>query len=107
MNRLVRLAAALVLVAAACGSSSKSSATGGERTTAPAGQQSIGAGEGAVSILAWPGYAENGSNDPKVNWVKPFETATGCKATVKYFGTSDEAFNLFKTGAVRRRVELG
>ena len=51
-----------------------------------------------MSILAWPGYAENGSNDPKVNWVKPFETATGCKATVKYFGTSDEAFNLFKTG---------
>jgi putative spermidine/putrescine transport system substrate-binding protein len=65
----------------------------------PTGQKSIGAGEGAVSILAWPGYAESGSNDPKVNWVKPFEAASGCKATVKYFGTSDEAFNLFKTGA--------
>ena len=102
------LAAALVLVAAACGSSSKSTATGGRELHHRArGQQSIGTGEGAVSILAWPGYAENGSNDPKINWVKPFEAATGCKATVKYFGTSDEAFNLFKTGAVRRRVELG
>src|SRR5262249_384686 len=29
---------------------------------------------------------------------KPFVDATGCKATVKYFNTSDEAFNLFKTG---------
>lgn len=96
-NRLAVLAAALVVVATACGSSSKSSSSGGGGTTVPA-QASIGKGEGSVSILAWPGYAENGSNDPKVNWVKPFETATGCKANVKYFGTSDEAFNLFKTG---------
>ncbi|MCU1427757.1 MAG: spermidine/putrescine transporter substrate-binding protein [Actinomycetia bacterium] len=94
-NRVAATAAVLVLIATACGSSSnKSSST----TTTPKVQQTIGKGEGAVSILAWPGYAENGSNDPKVNWVKPFETATGCKATVKYFGTSDEAFNLFKTG---------
>ncbi|MDQ1381236.1 MAG: putative spermidine/putrescine transport system substrate-binding protein [Actinomycetota bacterium] len=99
-NRLAVMVAAIALVAAACGSSSKTTtASGGDTTTVPTGQKSIGAGEGAVSILAWPGYAENGSNDPKVNWVKPFEAASGCKATVKYFGTSDEAFNLFKTGA--------
>ncbi len=97
--RLAGLSAALVLVVAACGSSSKSSSSsGGASNTTVATQQSIGKGEGAVSILAWPGYAENGSNDPKVNWVTPFEKATGCKATVKTFGTSDEAFNLFKTG---------
>ena len=96
-NRLVVLATALVLVAAACGSSSKSTGSG-STTTKPTGQQAIGAGEGSVSILAWPGYAENGSNDPKIDWVKPFTAATGCKAAVKYFGTSDEAFNLFKTG---------
>ena len=28
----------------------------------------------------------------------PFEKQTGCKANVKYFGTSDEAVNLMKTG---------
>ena len=61
-------------------------------------QKSLGAMEGQVNILAWPGYAENGSNDPKVNWVGPFEKATGCKANVKYFGTSDEAGSLMKTG---------
>jgi putative spermidine/putrescine transport system substrate-binding protein len=38
-------------------------------------------------ILAWPGYAEDGSNDPKADWVTPFEKQTGCKATVKTFGT--------------------
>jgi putative spermidine/putrescine transport system substrate-binding protein len=60
--------------------------------------QKLGPGEGQVNILAWPGYAEDGSNDPKVNWVKPFEQQTGCKANVKYFGTSDEAVNLMKSG---------
>jgi putative spermidine/putrescine transport system substrate-binding protein len=54
--------------------------------------------EGSVNILAWPGYAEDGSNDPKVDWVTPFEQQTGCQAHVKYFGTSDEAVNLIKTG---------
>ena len=28
----------------------------------------------------------------------PFEKETGCKVNVKYFGTSDEAVNLMKTG---------
>ena len=61
-------------------------------------QQSIGTMEGSVNILAWPGYAEDGSNDPKVDWVTPFEQQTGCQANVKYFATSDEAVNLIKTG---------
>ena len=51
-----------------------------------------------VNILAWPGYAEDGSNDQNVDWVTPFEKQTGCQANVKYFGTSDEAVNLMKTG---------
>ena len=61
-------------------------------------QKSLGDGEGAVNILAWPGYAEDGSNDPKVDWVTPFEKQTGCKVDVKYFGTSDEAVSLMRTG---------
>jgi putative spermidine/putrescine transport system substrate-binding protein len=51
----------------------------------------VGAGEGAVNILAWPGYAEK-------QWVKPFEAQTGCKAKVTYFGTSDEAVALMQNG---------
>jgi spermidine/putrescine-binding protein len=58
----------------------------------------LGETEGAVSILAWPGYVEDGSNDPAVDWVTPFEEATSCEVTVKTFGTSDEALNLMKSG---------
>lgn len=71
--------------------------------TAPAPEgggalQELGDNEGAVSILAWPGYVEDGTNDPTVDWVTPFEKATGCTVTSKSYGTSDEAFNLMKTG---------
>jgi len=58
----------------------------------------LGKTEGKVSILAWPGYVEDGSNDPKVDWVTPFEKDTGCQVTSKVYGTSDEALNLAKTG---------
>jgi putative spermidine/putrescine transport system substrate-binding protein len=58
----------------------------------------IGKGEGKLSVLAWPGYAENGSTEADQNWVGPFEQQTGCQTTVKTFGTSDEAFQLFHTG---------
>src|SRR6478672_1234427 len=59
---------------------------------------SLGAGEGQVNLIAWAGYVENGSNDPKVNWVTPFEQKTGCKVNVKVAGTSDEMLQLMRTG---------
>ena len=67
---------------------------------APAGASvaTKGKNEGKVSILAWPGYAEDGSTDPAYDWVAPFEKETGCKASVKTFNASDEAFQLFATG---------
>lgn len=61
-------------------------------------KESLGDMEGEVNILAWPGYAEDGSTDKSVDWVTPFEKETGCEANVKYFGTSDEAVNLMKSG---------
>lgn len=72
------------------------SASGG--STDVKAQAKLGANEGTVSLLAWPGYVENGSNDPKVDWVTAFESETGCKVTSKTYGTSDEAFNLMKAG---------
>ena len=87
-----RVASAIAVVALVIGACS-----GGGGTPAPSLPTSIGAGEGALSVLAWPGYVENGSTDPAVNWVKPFEDATGCKVSVQVFGTSDEAFSLFTT----------
>src|SRR6185503_2561493 len=89
---------------AGCGTSSgggdQSTGGGAGTFTAPdvPMKQSLGAMEGQVNILAWPGYAEDGTNDKTVDWVTPFEKKTGCQANVKYFGTSDEALNLMKTG---------
>jgi putative spermidine/putrescine transport system substrate-binding protein len=110
MKTVVKLSAvaglaALALLAASCGTSGGSgsggAAAGASGFTPPALPKldKVGAGEGKLSVLAWPGYAEDGSNDPKVDWVTPFEKQTGCQVTVKTFGTSDEAVSLMKTGA--------
>jgi len=40
--------------------------------------------------VAWAGYAEDGTDDKSVDWVHPFEQATGCKVNTKIAGTSDE-----------------
>jgi len=107
-TRLLKAAAtsvAVVLLAAACGSSgsSTSSSAGGTSTQRPAppagtAATSVGAGEGELNIIAWAGYAENGSTDPKVDWVTPFTKASGCKVNVKIGNTSDEMVTLMKTG---------
>ena len=90
---LTGLVASAAIAVAACSSSGGSAA--------PSLPTSVGNGEGALTVLAWPGYAENGSTDPAVNWVKPFEDSTGCKTTVQTFGTSDEAFSLFSTNPTK------
>jgi putative spermidine/putrescine transport system substrate-binding protein len=58
----------------------------------------LGDPEGEVSVLAWPGYVEDGSNDKTVDWVSDFEKESGCNVTIKTFGTSDEAVQLMRTG---------
>ena len=58
----------------------------------------LGKGEGEVDLIAWAGYVEDGSTDPKVDWVTPFEEKTGCKVNVKVGNTSDEMVTLMRTG---------
>ena len=95
-------AVAVLALSAGCGTSSgdKASTPGASGFTPPdiAMKDSLGTMEGQVNILAWPGYAEDGSTDKSVDWVTPFEKQTGCQANVKYFGTSDEAVKLMGTG---------
>lgn len=83
MKRSSALAALAVagLVLAACGSGSKSVE-----------------GEGALNIIVWAGYAEDGTTDAKVDWVTPFEKATGCQTNVKVGNTSDEMVTLMRSG---------
>ena len=102
--RSAALVGAIGLTLTACGGSDSGGgggAGGGEQPAPPAAQAyqgPVGAGEGTLSVLAWPGYAEDGSTTPGTDWVTPFEQATGCQVAVKTFATSAEAVQLFSTG---------
>jgi putative spermidine/putrescine transport system substrate-binding protein len=88
------LASAAALVLSSCGSSNSAS----NEPPKLEALSSLGAGEGAVNIVAWAGYVENGSTDPNVDWVTDFEKETGCKVNVKNGSTSDDMVALMKTG---------
>ena len=61
-------------------------------------KKEIGAGEGQVDIVAWPGYIERGETDKGYDWVTAFEAATSCKVNVKTAATSDEMVTLMNQG---------
>jgi putative spermidine/putrescine transport system substrate-binding protein len=61
-------------------------------------RDTIGKGEGAVDIVAWPGYIERGETDKNYDWVTEFEKKTGCKVNVKTANTSDEMVALMNEG---------
>ena len=58
----------------------------------------LGEGEGEVNLIAWAGYVEDGSTDPEVDWVTPFEEATGCAVNVRLGNSSDEMVQLMQSG---------
>jgi putative spermidine/putrescine transport system substrate-binding protein len=101
-------AAVALLAAAGCGGNDDGGGGGGGGggQGASAGlkppsvpmQKALGPGEGRLNIIAWAGYAEDGSTDPKVDWVTPFEKKTGCRVNVKVGNTSDEMVTLMRTG---------
>jgi putative spermidine/putrescine transport system substrate-binding protein len=95
-------AVSLLFGVAACGgdddnSGSSTSSAGFQVPNRPV-KSSIGAGEGKLNLIVWAGYAEDGSTDPKVDWVTPFEKSTGCQVSAKTAGTSDEMVTLMRTG---------
>jgi putative spermidine/putrescine transport system substrate-binding protein len=103
MNRkrvLAVLAATSLIALAGCGSASSAGGGSGGRANPPTEKMmtALGTGEGQVNVIAWAGYAEDGSDDPTVDWVHPFESQTGCKVNVKIANTSDEMVQLMHTG---------
>jgi putative spermidine/putrescine transport system substrate-binding protein len=95
--------AVLSFVAAGCGGDDEGDVGGAGATTEAGGtpeglQQSIGEGEGRVDLIIWAGYAEDGTTDPKVDWVTDFEQASGCQVNTKVGNTSDEMVTLMRTG---------
>ncbi|MEO5941477.1 MAG: spermidine/putrescine ABC transporter substrate-binding protein, partial [Candidatus Limnocylindrales bacterium] len=111
------LAAAVAIAVSACGggastapSAARSSsvtpstpAVGSTAPSAPAasGPTTVGEGEGALTLIAWAGYVVGGTGGEQVegyDWVTPFETASGCKVTVKVGLDSANMVQLMKTG---------
>lgn len=92
---LVLLVTACVAPAASPAAPAADSAGSAESS---ATMSEIGAGEGAVSIVAWAGYIERGETDPAYDWVTAFEESTGCKVEVKVAATSDEMVALMNEG---------
>lgn len=84
--------AAVALVIAGCSSAGKSASPsasalpGGAPYAGP-----VGASEGTLNVLDWPGYA-------LPEWVKPFEQQSGCKVNVKDFSDSNQAVSLMQSG---------
>jgi putative spermidine/putrescine transport system substrate-binding protein len=72
----------------------------GKPATAPkiGAQQAIGASEGRLNLVVWAGYAEDGSTDKSVDWVRPFERKTGCRVNAKVADTSDSMVALMESG---------
>src|SRR4051794_13914467 len=91
-----------VLVLGAIAAIAVSACSGGPgASAAPSLPTSVGAGEGALNLVAWSGYVVGGTGGEQVqgyDWVTPFETATGCKVTVKVGNDSANMVQLMKTG---------
>lgn len=65
MNRLKHTFVSVIAIAALSGLASAAEM-----------KKEIGAGEGQVNIVAWPGYIERGETDKKFDWVTDFEKKT-------------------------------
>jgi putative spermidine/putrescine transport system substrate-binding protein len=83
---------AFMFAFAGCGGDDDDDGGGGEALS------EVGKGEGELDLVAWVGYVEDGSTDPKIDWVTDFEKETGCETNVKTAGTSDEMIDLMRTG---------
>jgi putative spermidine/putrescine transport system substrate-binding protein len=99
IRALAALAAAALLALSGCTSKTATPAPGAGLTPPKIDKlAALGTGEGAVNIVSWAGYVENGSNDKTVDWVTGFEKSTGCTVNNKIAGTSDEMVTLMKSG---------
>jgi putative spermidine/putrescine transport system substrate-binding protein len=81
-------AVALSAVLAACGS---------DEQRPPGELERLGAPESALNLIALPGYVEDGSKDPSLDWVTPFERRTRCQVSSTVASSPDEVARLMRT----------
>jgi putative spermidine/putrescine transport system substrate-binding protein len=96
------LAVCSALALAGCSSSSGGGGTpsGAAKPQLPklSAATALGATEGQLNLVAWAGYAEDGTTQADTDWVTPFEQKTGCQVNTKIGNTSDEMVTLMKSG---------
>lgn len=97
-SHAIRLGLALTACATLVAGCSGGQDGGGDAPPKLEPLSAVGDGEGELNLIAWAGYAEDGSNDPAVDWVTPFERESGCQVNVKLGNTSDEMVQLMRTG---------
>jgi putative spermidine/putrescine transport system substrate-binding protein len=92
--RRISIVAVAVLAAAAVGCGGT-----GDRSAPPLSAAGLPPAEGRLDLVAFPGYAEAGGDDPRVNWVTPFVQATGCKVHVRTVRSSTELLDVVAHGS--------
>ncbi|MDS2173537.1 extracellular solute-binding protein [Nesterenkonia sp. CL21] len=60
--------------------------------------EELGEPEGQVNIVAWPGFVEDGTNNPDADWVTEFTEQTGCEVNRRIGETSDQMVSLMRSG---------
>ena len=63
--------------------------------------------DSSLRIVSFAGYVEDGSNDPAVDWVTPFEQRTGCRVELRQADTSDDVVRLMRTGDYDMAIASG
>ncbi len=92
LRAVLAVCAALTVALAGCS---------GDDDPRPAAEplRTAGAVEGSLNLLAPPGYIEEGMEDRAVDWVTPFEKASGCEVTVRTAETPQQIHDRMAAGS--------
>lgn len=96
---LTVISCAVLVLSLTSGCSDERRSPGGQAPPEIEPLGAVGEGEGRLDLIAWAGYAEDGSHDAEADWVTPFERETGCQTEVTLGNTSDEMVQLMRSGA--------
>ena len=120
MKQTTRLAATVAVLALAltgCGTSAGDDDDDGSTGTeeqggftapdVPMADGGRGHARASLSVLAWPGYAEDGSTDKSVDWVTPLRGGDGLPGRRQVLRHLRRGGEPDEVGSVRRGVRLG
>ncbi len=105
--RWLAVAGVLTLVAVACSNNNDNggggSTGGGGGSTGPTAIDTIGTGEGQLSLIAWPGYTEKALGEA----VRGPDRMPGHREVRQHVGRDGEPDASGRRHRVRRRVRVG